>query len=152
MKEIDENLAYKFGDIADLPVSEELLGAYLEGGLHGSEFREVQSCIQESPSASALVDVVGNDYMAMDKLGLSDFPELEPLFGSDDMFADFSLPEISSFGIELLIDPSSPLTEDIIIGGGCHGLIGGEDIHIHSDNIVNSHHDPSLDFGGMDND
>ena len=30
----------KFDDLEDLPVSEEMLGAYLEGNLHGAEFRE----------------------------------------------------------------------------------------------------------------
>lgn len=42
---ISDELLSKFDRIHDLPVSEEMLGAYLEGNLMGSEFREVHNLI-----------------------------------------------------------------------------------------------------------
>ena len=60
MKEIDENLAYKFGDIADLPVSEELLGAYLEGNWDDFDAATVEAAISESPDLGGLVDGISD--------------------------------------------------------------------------------------------
>lgn len=47
MKSLDE-LILRFQDIQDLPVSEEMLGAYMEGNLIGSEFREVNNIFNDN--------------------------------------------------------------------------------------------------------
>ncbi len=51
---IPDHLLKKINSLADLPLSEELLGTYLEGNLRGSELREVQSMIGYN---SALYDI-----------------------------------------------------------------------------------------------
>lgn len=141
----------KFDDLEDLPISEEMLGAYLEGNLHGSEFREVHSYIQEDPLTSTLIDAITDDYGEVGNLGLIGSSEFGFMGGNEDVFDSFSLPEIQPFGSEPLIDPSSPLTEDIVIGGDCHNIIDS-DVHTsYSENTINDHHSPELDSGIMDN-
>ncbi|MDE5905652.1 hypothetical protein, partial [Duncaniella sp.] len=58
---IDEELLSKFNRIEDLPVSEEMLGAYMEGNLHGSEFREVNNFILSDAHTIRLMDIVEAD-------------------------------------------------------------------------------------------
>lgn len=87
MKEIDENLACKFGDIADLPVSEELLGAYLEGNLDGIDAATVEDAISEASDLEDLVDGVSDvdDLVAdMDGLDSEDYNVVD--------FVPFELP------------------------------------------------------------
>lgn len=48
----DEELMCKFNRIQDLPVSEEILGAYFEGNLSDSESIEVSSIIDTNPDLS----------------------------------------------------------------------------------------------------
>lgn len=56
---IDEELLSKFDLIQDLPVSEELLGAYFEGNLSDSESIEVSSIIDSNPDLSYISLEVG---------------------------------------------------------------------------------------------
>lgn len=139
----------KFDDLEDLSISEEMLGAYLEGNLHGSEFREVHNYIQEDNAMCDLVDSIKTDFDDMNDFGIYDLPSLETSFTSDDTFEDFVLPEICSFGMESLINPSSPLTDDIILGGESHNFIGedGHSLYSDEDNHSLNHHDPELDCG-----
>jgi hypothetical protein len=51
----------KFDDLQDLPVPEEMLGAYVEGKLRGSEFREVQNLLGDDSNVSDLVHTVESD-------------------------------------------------------------------------------------------
>ncbi|WP_347283281.1 hypothetical protein [Bacteroides caecimuris] len=53
---IDEELMSKFDRIQDLPVSEELLGAYLEGNLSSVEETEVSTLIYDNPKINSLVE------------------------------------------------------------------------------------------------
>ena len=48
----------KFDFIEDLPVSEEMIGAYLEGNLLGSEMRDMQNLISEDFLISNIIDEV----------------------------------------------------------------------------------------------
>jgi len=59
---IDYNeLISRFNDIQDLPVSEEMLGAYCEGTLDGMEAAEVRDCISDSADVGELMgDVVSS--------------------------------------------------------------------------------------------
>ena len=47
----------KLDALMELPVSEEMLGAYVEGNLHGSELREVQNIIGQD---SFVADLISN--------------------------------------------------------------------------------------------
>lgn len=99
----------KLDALMELPVSEEMLGAYLEGNLHGSELREVQNIIEQD---SFVVDIISdtNDILQMnDELsnpwmedsfsgGLIEDQDFQLLMNND-----FALPEIimdASLGIE----------------------------------------------------
>lgn len=146
---ISDELLHKFDCIKDLPVSEEMLGAYLEGNLHESEFREVHNFIQEDNAMCDLVDSIKSDFDDMNDFGISELPSIETSFASDDAFEDFELPEISSFGIESFVNPSSPLTDDIILRGDNHNSVGEEGYFLCSDedNYSLNHHNPEPDYG-----
>lgn len=60
MRSLDE-LISRFKDIRDLPVSEELLGVYVEGNLRGSELREVSNLLRTDDNFSNLVQSVESD-------------------------------------------------------------------------------------------
>lgn len=57
----------KLDSLMELPVSEEMIGAYLEGNLHGAELREVQNLVEKDSFVADLIssseDVmqIGND-------------------------------------------------------------------------------------------
>lgn len=53
---INDELLAKFDRIQDLPVSEEMLGAYLEEELTPSELFEIEVAMQDSPSLQYIVD------------------------------------------------------------------------------------------------
>ena len=44
---IDDNLLAKFDRIQDLPVSEEMLGAYMEGNVDSCEASQIESVISD---------------------------------------------------------------------------------------------------------
>ncbi|MDE6098276.1 MAG: hypothetical protein K2G24_05255 [Muribaculaceae bacterium] len=96
---IDKELMSKFDRIEGNSVSEEMLGAYLEGNLSSSEKVDVESAIQENSYLSKLADA---NYESDIDLDLS-----EELF-----IEDFELPIIpdDSF-IELDLEYSSELSE-----------------------------------------
>ncbi|MBO5062019.1 MAG: hypothetical protein J6C31_05295 [Prevotella sp.] len=142
----------KFNDLEDLPISEEMLGAYLEGNLHGSEFREVNNFIQSAPMALNLIDTVEDDMNFLNSLDLSYQGSVIDANDSEDMFSAISLPEISAFGTDSFIETSSSLNDDILLGSDCHEVI--DDVHFfNSDGQDNNHlhHDPELDSGLIDN-
>lgn len=58
---IDEELLNKFDRIQDLPVSEEMLGAYLEGNLRGSELREVHRYLHHEPFCREICNEISNE-------------------------------------------------------------------------------------------
>lgn len=143
----------KFDDLEDLPVSEEMLGAYLEGNLHGAEFREVQNYVHEDASLSGLIDNVEADMGYLKDLDYSYQPRFDDILTTEDIFSGISLPELTTYGLDNYIDSSSPLNDAIILGGECTNLIGDDDHFLHSDNPSHdyNHHDPELDNGMSDN-
>ena len=56
------DLQDKFDELNDLPISEELLGAYAEGNLRGAEFREVENLLSENSALSGFIDNIVNDF------------------------------------------------------------------------------------------
>lgn len=142
----------KFDDIEDLSISEEMLGAYLEGNLHGSEFREVHNFIQSDANTIGLIGEVEDDLDFIHDIYLSYQQGIIDANINEDLFSEISLPEISVLGMDSLIETSSPLNDDIIFGGDCHNFI--DDGHfLPSDGHHNNHqhHDPEIDFGLTDN-
>lgn len=109
----------KLDALMELPISEEMLGAYLEGNLHGAELREVQNIVEKDSFVADLIssadDVIqmNNDLsnpwadnIADDFSGNADFQ----LINSD----SFVLPEIvlgGSLGIETDIIQDTALAQ-----------------------------------------
>lgn len=60
---IPDELLEKINSIADLPLSEELLGTYLEGNLKGSELREVQNLIGSDQMVSDFCDLIYDSHL-----------------------------------------------------------------------------------------
>lgn len=143
----------KFDDLEDLPVSEEMLGAYLEGNLHGAEFREVQNCIHDDTSLSGLIGNIEDDKNYLNDLDYSYQQGFDDTLATDDMFSEISLPELTIYGLDNYIDSSSPLNDGIFPGGECANFIGDDDHFLHSDNPSHGyhHHNPELDNGMSDN-
>lgn len=89
---ISDELLNKFDRIEDLPVSEEMLGAYLEGNLDLLESSQIEFQISTDPYLSGLVDdvklenVLNQDFLEDSEMGL------QPLFMVEGMelpvFAD----------------------------------------------------------------
>lgn len=55
---INDELLAKFDRIQDLPVSEEMLGAYIEGNLDSTEFSEIADAIASNEALSDLLENV----------------------------------------------------------------------------------------------
>ena len=54
----------KLDALMELPISEEMLGAYLEGNLHGAELREVQNIVDKDSFVADLISST-DDVMQM---------------------------------------------------------------------------------------
>lgn len=150
---ISDGLLNRFDRIEDLPVSEEMLGAYLDGCLHGSEFREIQNYIQDDDNVSGLIDVIENDIDILNDIDESFNNNINPLGIAEEKWTTFDLPEIEFLSAPSLIDSSFPLMDDVILVGDGHNFID-DDSHIHHlDNTDNNynHQGPELDFGTTDN-
>lgn len=52
---INEELLAKFDRIQDLPISEEIIGAYMEGGVSESESIQLSPIINSSPEVSSMI-------------------------------------------------------------------------------------------------
>lgn len=143
----------KFDDLQDLPISEEMLGAYIEGNLHGAEFREVDNFILSNADIVSLIDTVEDDFGFIRDVDLSYQQDSIDLDRYEDMLPEMSLPDISILGTDSLIETSCPFNDDIIFGCDCHNYIDdGRSIHSGiQHNNQHQHHDPELDFGLTDN-
>lgn len=107
---IDEELLNKFDRIQDLPVSEEMLGAYLEGNLSESEIDDVELMIQYQPEINNLCEEVtqicdssipsnnssdGFDYdIALSSSNFLGDMEMGNIINSQDLLQDFDLPNL----------------------------------------------------------
>lgn len=82
---IDDELLNKFDRIQDLPVSEEMLGAYMEGNLNSNEYAQIDSMFSEDSSLSEFVDDISHDYIVniLDNLEHQLFDPSYPIFISD---------------------------------------------------------------------
>lgn len=90
---ISDKLLNKFDRIEDLPVSEEMLGAYLEGNLDLLESSQIEFQISTDPYLSGLVDdvklenVLNQDFLEDSEMGLQPLFMVEgvelPVFADD---------------------------------------------------------------------
>ena len=93
---IDENLLNKFNQIEDLPVSEEMLGAYLEGNLTTSEVSDIEYAIQENDSLNELTSLSREYDTGFDKSDDSIIEDFDLPSIPDDSFIEFDLAYSSS--------------------------------------------------------
>lgn len=83
---IDNELLAKFDSIQDLSISEEMLGAYLEGNLNQGEISEIEFSIKTQPEIAELLNEVHGFQFNDDILILpidADYP-LSDIVGIDD--------------------------------------------------------------------
>ncbi len=129
---IDEELLNKFDRIQDLPVSEEMLGAYLENSLTDNVAIKVNSIIEDSGYLTSLIKTIQSD------LNTEDLVHKEPtvLDGILD-WMDIELPEVTNSeisGLEsLYVTHSSGISEDDLFFSGIHG----NDIFLSDDDSFN---------------
>lgn len=106
---IDEELLNKFDRIQDLPVSEEILGAYIEGNLNDAESILVSNMIDSNPDLSLLsykVESYTNDAL-----------EDSSIIDQGAMFAsDFVLPAIETHQSEMTL---LTMSDDMEVGALC---------------------------------
>lgn len=97
-------LINRISDMQDLPVSEEMLGAYCEGTLGSADAAVMDSCIANNAEIGELVDSVDNLHVADDTylLGYStesiDLPDV-PMVGAFNPFEIDITPNIDNIGM-----------------------------------------------------
>lgn len=67
MKDLND-IIQQFNDVQDLPISEEIIGAYLEGNLAGADLRDVQNLLNSDDSLFNMVESLGDIDKGMDNL------------------------------------------------------------------------------------
>lgn len=86
---MNDDLLNKFDRIEDLPVSEEVLGAYFEGNLQDSERVEVDSWINHDQALRSLVDDCAGSTLYDDAFSRSDSTALDEIgYPPEDCFHD----------------------------------------------------------------
>lgn len=81
---INDELLAKFERIQDLPVSEEMLGAYMEGNVDSCEASQIESVISDDSALSEFVDSISHDSgFILDNLEQQIFDPTYPHFLSD---------------------------------------------------------------------
>lgn len=106
---IDEELLDKFDRIQDLPVSEEMLGAYMEGNLNDAESILFSKMLDSNPDLSLLSYEV-ESY-------INDALEDSSIIDQGDIFtSDFVLPAIETHQSEMILPTMS---DDMEVGALC---------------------------------
>ena len=102
----------KLDALMELPVSEEMLGAYVEGNLHGSELREVQNIVEKDSFVADLISST-DDVMQMNN-DLSN-PWADTIADDFSGNTDFQLINSDSFVLpEIVLDMPLGIEADII--------------------------------------
>lgn len=76
---INDELFAKFDSLEDLPISEEILGAYMEDNLSPAELTEVENSIQENDFVSSIVNSSIDIEGELDSDGLTAYPNLDEI-------------------------------------------------------------------------
>ena len=137
MKDINE-LMSQFDDLQDLPVSEEMLGAYIEGNLNGADLRDVQNVLNSDDGAMNLLENVEDIISTPFDVSLSledNLPSIDFLESSD-----FS----ANFSPFTMLDEiiSSDLVESMTIDDTTLTTLTDSHLHDfnHEDNNIGYHH------------
>lgn len=140
---INDELFAKFDSIEDLPISEELLGAYTEGNLRGAEYREVHNIVSNDTNLSDLMSPVEQDSL-FNKNNLFDpfNNSIEITSPEDYLHINFDELELPSINSDLLVG-ASPLSSDIILDATF------DDVLRHDHDDINNQ---SLECNSNDND
>ena len=102
----------KLDALMELPISEEMLGAYLEGNLHGAELREVQNLVEKDSFVADLISST-DDVMQMNN-DLSN-PWADTIADNFSGNTDFQLINSDSFVLpEIVLDVPLGIEADII--------------------------------------
>lgn len=101
---IDEELLNKFDRIQDLPISEEMLGAYMEDNLSPTEALDVESALQEYDCLKDIINPITECDANIDDISInSTISEVELPNIPDDSYIELdleyspSLPELEVF-------------------------------------------------------
>ena len=113
----------KLDSLMELPVSEEMIGAYLEGNLHGAELREVQNIVGKESFVADLISST-DDVMQMNN-DLSS-PWADTVADGFNDNADFQLMDSDSFVLpEIVLGMPLTLETDLIQDTALVQLQGG---------------------------
>lgn len=93
----------KLDSLMELPISEEMLGAYLEGNLHGAELREVQNIVEKDSFVADLISST-DDVMQMNN-------------DLSNPWADTIADDFNDNGDFQLMDSDSFVLPEIVLGG-----------------------------------
>lgn len=153
---INDNLFAKFNSIEDLPISEELLGAYTEGNLRGAEYREVHNIISNDGNLSDLMSSVEQDSLFDENNLFDQFDNSIGITGAEDyLHIDFEELELPNLTSDLLVG-ASPLTSDIVLDamfdndlGQVYNDINNQDLDCKSNDNDLSHNDGMNDNLGI---
>ena len=102
----------KLDALMGLPISEEMLGAYLEGNLHGAELREVQNIVEKDFFVADLISNIDDAMQLNNDLSNSWTDIVADDFSSN---ADFQLMNSEGFVLpEIVLDMPLGVEIDII--------------------------------------
>lgn len=151
---INDDLLNKIDSLEDLPVSEEMLGAYMEGKLRGSELREVQNLIDSDNIFSTFHEGITDEKPFVESFHL-DSQDLSysdvQTSNMDSFLGDFDLPFIPSSLPDQIVEVDPQLTGDIILGGDdeFHHDLHNDDFSQSNGSFANN--DDSITLGNIDN-
>lgn len=138
---INDDLFAKFDSIDDLPISEELLGAYTEGNLRGAEHREVHNIVSNDTNLSDLMSSVEQDSMFNGNSLFNPFDNTIGVASAEDYLQiDLEELELPSITSDLLVC-ASPISSDIVLDAmfdddleQVHDDINNQDLNCNSNN------------------
>lgn len=124
---INDDLLSKFERIEDLPVSEEMLGAYLEGNLRGAEMREVQNLINADNFVAEFSNMIEDDIFQQN---LVDYGMLSPqnieYFFSEMADVDFYLHELPLIDVDLVVGNQTSYFDELMHESGFNSFLDND--------------------------
>lgn len=142
----------KFDELNDLPISEELLGAYIEGSLRGPEFREIESLLSDDAPLSNFVSAIEEEYSPTQFDTFYEADSITRLSVADyfdqSNYTDLVIPSIDTYNLISEL----PLNSDINFESQ-HDFVGEDSHHLDdlSGNDSNFNNSSSHDNGMNDN-
>lgn len=110
---IDNNLAQKFDRLTDLPISEETLGAYLEGNLDPTEAAEVEALMQSDPMLDFMEGIDEVAWVDTDILTDPDSSDFDAFIEDEDDSADFDDPHEGNYNADLQLPDADDLHQEL---------------------------------------